>query len=110
MTNTAAPPRDGPGMPWGNGEAPRVLVIGSDLPHLGVAGSILLHRLFQTWPPESLLAAGPSVPANVQRFPCRFLPYQPPFGRLEKTRAFRLIRLLRAFRLIPAGRFIPPNF
>jgi glycosyltransferase involved in cell wall biosynthesis len=29
---------------------------------------------------------------------------------LETTRAFRLIRLLRAFRLIPAGRFLPPSF
>jgi glycosyltransferase involved in cell wall biosynthesis len=105
MTNTTAPPSDGRG-----GEAPRVLVIGPDLPHLGVAGSILLHRLFKNWPPESLLAAGPPVSANVQRLACQFLPYQPPFFRLETTRAVRLIRLARAFRLIPAGRFVPGNF
>jgi glycosyltransferase involved in cell wall biosynthesis len=110
IISTAGPPRDARCMPWGKGEAPRVLVIGPDLPHLGAAGSILLHRLFQNWPSESMLAAGPSVPANVQRLPCRFLPYRPSFGRLETTRAVRLIRLLRAFRLVPAGRFIPPNF
>ena len=97
-------------MTLGDREAPRVLVIGPDLPHLGVAGSILLHRLFQGWPPRSLLAAGPSVPANILKYPCRFLTYQPPLGRFEQTRAVRFLRLLRGLRVIPAGRIAPPDF
>lgn len=110
VSNLAVPPSDSQRMPWGDGEAPRVLVIGPDLPHLGAAGSILLHRLFQGWPPESLLAVGPAVPASVLKHPCRFLARQPLLHRFENTRAARLLRLLRALRLVPAARIALPDF
>lgn len=93
-----------------NDEVPRVLVIGPDLPHLGVAGSILLHRLFQGWPPESLLAVGPSVAANTLKHPCRFLTYQPPLNRFETTRVVRLLRLFRSLRLVADGQIALPDF
>lgn len=89
---------------------PRVLVIGPDLPHLGVAGSTLLHRLFQGWPPESLLAVGPSVAANTLKHPCRFLTYQPPLNRFEATRVVRLLRLFRSLRLVADGQIALPDF
>lgn len=97
-------------MAWGSGEAPRVLVVGPDLPHLGVAGSILLHRLFQGWPPSSLLALGPSVASNIPKYPCQFRTYQTPLGRLETTRGVRLLRLLRGLRVVPAGRIAVADF
>lgn len=93
-----------------NDEVPRVLVIGPDLPHLGVAGSTLLHRLFQGWPPESLLAVGPSVAANTLKHPCRFLTYQPPLNRFEATRVVRLLRLFRSLRLVADGQIALPDF
>lgn len=110
MPNSAVPPSDSQRTAWRDGEAPRVLVIGPDLPHLGVAGSILLHRLLGDWPHKSVLAVGPPVPANVERLPCKFLPYTPPFNRLEATRGARLIRMLRAFQLIPTGKVSSLDF
>lgn len=110
MASTETGTLNASGMAWGSGEVPRVLVVGPDLPHLGVAGSILLHRLFQGWPPESLLAVGPSVPASILKHSCRFLAYQPTLGRFENTRVARLLRLLRALRVIPAGQIALPDF
>ena len=110
MVSTETSTLNGSGMAWGSGGSPRVLVIGPDLPHLGVAGSILLHRLFQGWPPGSLLAVGPSIAANTLKHPCRFLTYQPPLNRFETTRAVRLLRLFRSLRVIPAGRIALPDF
>ena len=95
--------------PLGN-ELPRVLVIGPDLPHLGYAGGIQLHRLFQDWPPESLLAAGPSVPPDTQRLSCRFAVYHAALARLDATRAVRPVQLLRALDLIPSKQFKLPSF
>lgn len=73
-------------MPWPDEDAPRVLMIGLDLPHLGLAGSILLYRLLQNRPSESLRAVGPSVPANVQRLPCQFVAYAPSLCSLSSKR------------------------
>ena len=110
MTSTAAPPqrcpRDAMGQ-WGYASCACVRSRSSALwggweHSVTSAFSKLAHGIF--------VRSGAIGARNVQRLPCRFLPYQPPFGRLETTRAVRLIRLLRAFRVVPAGQFIPPNF
>lgn len=81
---------------------PNVLIIGHDLPHVGAAGSILLHRLFRDWPESALLSLGPSPPAGVV---CRggFIPYDPPLERWVRSRFFKLVRLLRSFGLCQSG-------
>ena len=110
MVSTEIPVINGSGMAWGSGEVPRVLVVGPDLPHLGVAGSILLHRLFQGWPPESLLAVGPSVPASILKHSCRFLAYQPTLGRfgvlLWRILLVRVVQISAQWRCVAAP-FVP---
>lgn len=95
---------------WSDRKAPPILVFGADLPHLGSAGGVILHRLFEQWPLQALCAVGPAIPANVERSPCRFVSYEPPLWRLETTRAFKLMRLLRGVGMFPTGRFTLPEF
>ncbi|MCB1276982.1 glycosyltransferase [Prosthecobacter sp.] len=92
---------------------PRVLVVGHDLPHVAQAGSILLYRLFQGWPQESVVALGPPRPQGVESLDCSFVPYEPPFERLERSRLFKWKRLLNSLGLMPAGQIrqcLPDGF
>jgi glycosyltransferase involved in cell wall biosynthesis len=106
-------PDDDTGLPEQTGVTPNVLVMGIDLPHLGSAGGILLHRLFQGWPLASLLALGPALAKNTEALLCRFEPYQPPYERVAQTRFCKLVRLLRLLKLLPVGRLeqhMPDDF
>ena len=92
---------------------PSVLVVGQDLPHVGQAGSILLYRLFQGWPRESVVALGPRRPQGVDALDCPFVTYEPPFERLEKSRFFKWTRLLHSIGCMPVGRIskhLPDGF
>lgn len=97
----AAPSDRETGLEW-----PSVLVVGNDLPHLAQAGSILLHRLFQGWPPDALVAMGPPRPPSAASLACEFVPFEPPFERLERTRFFRLSRLAHSLGCMPTGQIL----
>ncbi|HRH95016.1 MAG TPA: glycosyltransferase [Prosthecobacter sp.] len=92
---------------------PAVLVVGQDLPHVAQAGSILLYRLFQGWPQESVVALGPPRPQGVDSLDCLFVAYEPPFERLERSRLFKWTRLVHSLGLMPVGQIsqcLPDGF
>ncbi len=91
---------------------PKVLVIGDDLPHLGKAGSILLHRLFQNWPDAALLSLGPTPPEGVGSRGA-FVRYDPPLERWVRTRFDKFVRFLRTLGPFQAGHVedaVPASF
>lgn len=87
-------------------EWPSALVVGNDLPHLAQAGSILLHRLFQGWRPAALVAMGPPRPQSAGSLECEFVAFEPPHERLERTRFFRLGRLVHSLGCMPTGQIL----
>lgn len=91
---------------------PNVLLVGDDLPHLGKAGSILLHRLFQDWPDAALLSLGPNPPEGVGTRGA-FVRYDPPLERWVRSRFVKMVRFLRALGPFQSGNVrasVPADF
>ena len=83
---------------------PRLLVLSQTIPQTVYAGSILLYRLLQGYPLERLLVAGPAPHPSARLLGCRAEGLRLSLGRLERTRLSRLVRSLRAWRLLPGPR------
>ena len=95
-----------------------MLLLTAEPPHPGTAGGIVLHRLFQDYPPERLLVmTSVQVPRDDRRLPCRFVHAPLAVDRLQRTRYWPWRNRLSAWgatRLLPlqgltrtADRFAP---
>lgn len=75
---------------------PAVLIFGSEIPQSISAGSILLYRLFQSWPVDRLLVVGPAVPKEADRLACKYIEFNPSAERLDRSRFAKLSRVASA--------------
>jgi glycosyltransferase involved in cell wall biosynthesis len=80
---------------------PRLLLISAAIPETMLAGSVLLFRLLQTYPPDRLMAVGPAPRVDSVLLSC---PYRvltsAPSARLNVTRFARLKRSFEAIGIV----------
>ena len=80
---------------------PNLLVLSNEFPQTGSAGGLILRRLFQGYPAESVQIVGPEADAKSGPVAFRHHVVRMPWRRLERSRFNRLHRTLRCFGLVP---------
>lgn len=86
-----------------------VAIISQEIPHSASAGSLLLLRLFERWPSQSVVVAGPPIPNGARTLDCRYVEFNPVAARIHYSRfarfAWVVSVLIRATpKRLPAGR------
>lgn len=83
---------------------PRVLIYATEIPQTGLAGGILLERLFEGYPADKVRVVGP--PAEEVSAPVRFTHHevQMPWRKFERSRLNVLHRSLRSLGLVALKR------
>jgi hypothetical protein len=83
---------------------PRVLILSYTIPETAYAGSIVLYRLLETYPPERLLVLGPRPSSQSELLDCRYETIEGRMDRLHRTRLARLSRSVETFGITPGLR------
>ena len=83
---------------------PRLAVISEVIPESAYAGSLLLQRLFATYPADRLLVVGPKPQTISATLPCRYLEFVQPGTRLYRSRFAPLVRSLETYGAFPQPR------
>lgn len=73
---------------------PRVLLLSQVVPQTVYAGSIILYRLFERYPPEKLLVLGPPPEPTAKTLSCKYRPIGIHATRLEWSRFSKIPRTL----------------
>lgn len=85
----------------GSQTLPKALILSAAVPETGLAGSLLLYRLFRHYPADRLLAVGPATRSGSDLLACDYrVLHSTPSSRLDLTRFAGLKRSLESIGLM----------